>query len=158
MDRFRKIKKGDRPGESHPKSDFDLLNDLYGIGQGDPEEPQGLSKKLPKRPEPVVTEKTVNNVRYTVIKDDKRERKFAQNTTGNPVMIEVIANDRHGRKERIKCFPTDTVLMLKKLIAAKLGTRHEKLKLQRANAVLNDQISLEDYEIKNGSSLEIYYN
>jgi ubiquitin-like protein 5 len=158
MERFRKIKKGDRPGEAKPKSDFDVLNDLYGIDQCELDDPQLPSKKLLKRPDPVVTEKTVNNVRYTVIKDDKRERKFAQNTTGNPVMIEVIANDRHGRKERIKCFPSDTVLMLKKLIAAKLGTRHEKLKLQRANAVLNDKISLEDYEIKNGSALEIYYN
>lgn len=158
MDRVKKIRKTDRQTPSAPKSDFDVLNALYGLDTDARKDTDADRKRPLKRPDPVVTEKTVNNVKYTVVTDDRRERKFAQNTTGNPVMIEVIANDRHGRKERIKCFPSDTILTLKKLIAAKMGTRQEKIKLQRANAVLNDQISLDDYEIKNGSSLEIYYN
>ena len=70
----------------------------------------------------------------------------------------IIVNDRHGRKERIKCFPSDTVLVLKKLISAKLGTRLEKIRLQRGNSVLSDLVTLDDYEINSGSSLEIYYN
>jgi ubiquitin-like protein 5 len=44
-------------------------------------------------------------------------------------MIEVIVNDRLGKKERIKCRPDDTIGMLKKLISAKTGTRPEKIRL-----------------------------
>ena len=72
-------------------------------------------------------------------------------------MIEIIVNDRYGSKERIKCFPKDTIEILKKLIAAKTGTKHTKIKLQRCNSVLKDNISLEGYEIKHGSSIEMYY-
>lgn len=73
-------------------------------------------------------------------------------------MIEIIANDRVGKKERIKCFPTDTVFIFKQLLAAHIGTRPEKIRIQIANKVLNDKITLEDYEIKDGSSVELYYN
>lgn len=44
-------------------------------------------------------------------------------------MMEVICNDRCGGKVRVKCFPHDTVLILKKLIAAHTGTRYEKIRL-----------------------------
>lgn len=40
-----------------------------------------------------------------------------------PVLIEVVVNDRMGRKQRIKCSPKDTVFDLKKLTAAQIGTR-----------------------------------
>lgn len=40
-----------------------------------------------------------------------------------PVMIEVIVNDRMGKKEAIKCCPTDMIGDFKKLISAKIGTR-----------------------------------
>ena len=36
-------------------------------------------------------------------------------------MIEVILNDRLGRKIRVKCNPSDTVGDLKKLVAAQTG-------------------------------------
>lgn len=42
-------------------------------------------------------------------------------------MIEVIANDRLGRKVRVKCSPDDTVGDLKKLIAAQTGTAPQKV-------------------------------
>jgi len=73
-------------------------------------------------------------------------------------MIEVIANDRVGKKVKIKCFPTDTILMLKQLIGAHIGTKPEKIKLQKSYTIFKDHITLEDYEIKDGSSLELYYN
>ena len=44
-------------------------------------------------------------------------------------MMEVICNDRCGGKVRVKCLPTDSILNLKKLIAAHTGTRYEKIKL-----------------------------
>ena len=42
-------------------------------------------------------------------------------------MIEVICNDRLGKKIRVKCNPEDTVGDLKKLLAAQTGTRPEEL-------------------------------
>ena len=106
----------------------------------------------------MVTKEKINDVSYTVVKNEYSEKKIAENTTASPVMIEVIINDRHGHKERVKCLPTDTVLILKKLTAARLGTRYEKLRIQRGNSVLSDLVTLDDYEIKGGSSLELYYN
>lgn len=73
-------------------------------------------------------------------------------------MIELIINDRIGKKVRIKCFPSDSIWNLKQLIAAHIGTKPEKIKLQKSYQVLKDQITIQDYEIKDGSSLELYYN
>jgi ubiquitin-like protein 5 len=75
-----------------------------------------------------------------------------------PQMIEIIVNDRIGKKVRIKCFSTDTIAILKQLIAAHTGTKPEKIRLQQSYKILKDQITLEDYEIHDGSSLELYYN
>ena len=44
-------------------------------------------------------------------------------------MIEVIVNDRMGKKERIKCSPDDTIASFKKLISAKTGTLPSKIRL-----------------------------
>lgn len=47
---------------------------------------------------------------------------------------------------------------LKILTAAQLGTRPEKIVIKRSQyLVLKDHITLEDYEINDGSSLELYY-
>lgn len=75
-----------------------------------------------------------------------------------PVLIEVVVNDRMGKRQRIKCCPTDTVLQFKKLISAQIGTRAEKIRLQKANIIFKDHITLDDYEIKDGMGLEMYYD
>jgi len=54
-------------------------------------------------------------------------------TVGGPVqsgdsMIEVILNDRSGKKIRVKCNEDDTIGDLKKLVAAQAGTRPEKIR------------------------------
>ena len=49
----------------------------------------------------------------------------------------------------------DTIGDLKKLAAAQLGTRPEKLKIQKWYTVYKDHITLEDYEIHDGSGLEL---
>lgn len=46
-------------------------------------------------------------------------------------MIEVICNDRLGKKVRIKCNSDDTIGDLKKLIAAQTGTKAEKIVLKK---------------------------
>lgn len=71
-------------------------------------------------------------------------------------MIEVIANDRLGKKVRVKCNEDDLVGDLKKLIAAQIGTRPEKIRLQKWHTIFKDNITLADYEIHDGMSLEMY--
>jgi ubiquitin-like protein 5 len=73
-------------------------------------------------------------------------------------MIEVVCNDRLGKKVRVKCNTDDTIGDLKKLIAAQTGTRAEKIRLQKWYNIYKDHITLEDYEIKDGMGLELYYN
>ncbi|KAL4251398.1 Ubiquitin-like modifier HUB1 [Abortiporus biennis] len=71
-------------------------------------------------------------------------------------LIEVIANDRLGRKVRVKCSPDDTVGDLKKLIAAQTGTDWKKIQLKKWYTIYKDHITLADYEINDGMSLEMY--
>ena len=113
-------------------------------------------------------------------------------------MIEVICNDRLGKKIRVKCkcvprvdcvrwvgslqpswspfrlcerrhreshemlvccrSEDDTIGDLKKLLAAQIGTRAEKLRIQKWYTIYKDHITLEDYEIHDGMGLELYYN
>jgi ubiquitin-like protein 5 len=73
-------------------------------------------------------------------------------------MIEVLANDRLGKKVRVKCNEDDTIGDLKLLIAAQIGTRPEKIRLQKWHTVFKDNITLADYEIHDGANLEMYYN
>jgi ubiquitin-like protein 5 len=46
-------------------------------------------------------------------------------------MIEIVCNDRLGKKVRVKCNPDDTIGDLKKLIAAQTGTKAEKIVLKK---------------------------
>jgi ubiquitin-like protein 5 len=46
-------------------------------------------------------------------------------------MIEVVLNDRLGKKVCVKCNEDDMIGDLKKLAAAQLRTRPEKLKTQK---------------------------
>jgi ubiquitin-like protein 5 len=81
-------------------------------------------------------------------------------------MIEVIVNDRLGKKNRVKCWlifylnisPSDTIGDLKKLIGAKTGTKPSKIRLQKWYNVYKDHITLEDYEIHDQMGIEMYYN
>ncbi|RYQ81895.1 hypothetical protein Ahy_B10g100491 isoform C [Arachis hypogaea] len=46
-------------------------------------------------------------------------------------MIEVVLNDRLGKKVRVKCNDDDTIGDLKKLVAAQTGTRADKIRIQK---------------------------
>nr|XP_045011214.1 ubiquitin-like protein 5 [Jaculus jaculus] len=72
-------------------------------------------------------------------------------------MIEVVCNDRLGKKVRVKCNTDDTIGDLKKLIAAQTGTRCDKIVLKKWYMIFKDHVSLEDYEIHDGMNLEPYY-
>jgi ubiquitin-like protein 5 len=75
------------------------------------------------------------------------------------VMIEVVLNDRLGKKVKVKCNEDDTIGDLKKLVALVVGsTRAEKIRIQKWYTVYKDHISLADYEIHDGMNLELYYS
>jgi ubiquitin-like protein 5 len=80
-----------------------------------------------------------------------------QQVNNGPIMIEVVLNDRLGKKVRVKCNDTDTVGVLKKLAAAQLGTRSDKLCIKKWYNIYKDHISLKDYEVHDGMGLELYY-
>jgi len=46
-------------------------------------------------------------------------------------MIEIVCNDRLGKKVRVKCNSNDTIGDLKKLVAAQTGTKPEKIVLKK---------------------------
>ena len=73
-------------------------------------------------------------------------------------MIEVVLNDRLGKKVRAKCNEDDTISDLKKLVAAQTGTRPEKIRIQKWYNIYKDHITLKDYEVHDGMGLELYYN
>lgn len=72
-------------------------------------------------------------------------------------MIEILVNDRVGKKTRVKCLPDDTVSDFKKVLSLQLGVQYTKIILQKGGIVLKDHITLDDYEVHNGTSLELYY-
>ncbi|KAF8396566.1 hypothetical protein HHK36_018190 [Tetracentron sinense] len=65
-------------------------------------------------------------------------------------MIEVVLNDRLGKKVRVKCNDDDTIGDLKKLVAAQTGTRADKIRIQKWYNIYKDHITLKDYEIHDG--------
>lgn len=73
-------------------------------------------------------------------------------------MIEVLVNDRLGKKVRVKCLEEDTVGDFKKVLGLLLGTQASKLVLQKGDSVLKDHITLYDYEINDSTNLELYYS
>ena len=84
-----------------------------------------------------------------------RPSRFLHQSCG---MIEIICNDRLGKKVSVKCNEDDTIGDLKKLLAYVTGTRAEKIRVQKSYTVYKDHITLEDYEIHDGMNLELYYN
>lgn len=73
-------------------------------------------------------------------------------------MLEIVCNDRLGRKITVKCLPEDTIGEFKQVLGLQIGTQPEKLVLKKGYTVFKDHITLEDYEIGDGSSLELYYS
>ncbi|KAK6943815.1 Ubiquitin-like domain [Dillenia turbinata] len=69
-------------------------------------------------------------------------------------MIEVVLNDRLGKKVRVKCNEDDTIGDLKKLVAAQTGTRADKIRIQKWYTIYKDHITLKDYEIHDGMGID----
>jgi len=72
-------------------------------------------------------------------------------------MIAITVNDRLGKKVRVLCNEDDTIGDIKKVIAIKTGTKAERIILKKWYTIFKDHITLEDYEIGDGTNLELYY-
>ncbi|KYQ96861.1 ubiquitin-like protein 5 [Tieghemostelium lacteum] len=73
-------------------------------------------------------------------------------------MIEVVCSDRLGTKVRVKVNEDDTIGDLKKVLSAQIGIKPEKIRIQKWYTIYKDHITLADYEIGDGTGLELYYN
>lgn len=98
------------------------------------------------------------------MKEEQLEKQLEKSAKSSPKdsdqqirLIEIALNDRLGRKCKVKCYPNDTILQLKRLAAAQIGTRSVKIKLQKWHTVFQDHLTLEDYQIHEGSSIEMHY-
>ena len=94
----------------------------------------------------------------------EKKRKTHSNKPTNPSvratasseLIRVFINNRLGTRTEIPCSPSDTIGALKKVAAAYLGTKPEAMTLKRqSERPLKDFLTLEDYEIHDGSSLDL---
>lgn len=72
-------------------------------------------------------------------------------------MVEVIVDDKLGKRSRVKCSASDTIGDLKKLTAAQIGTKPEKIVLKKGYDFYKDHITLDDYEVSDGFMFEMYY-
>ena len=83
------------------------------------------------------------------------KNKSTSNATTQGIIV-VHLNNRLGRGTAIPCSPQDTIHKLKLLASLKLGTRPETMMLKRqGQRALKDGLTLEDYEVGNGSSLDL---
>lgn len=87
-----------------------------------------------------------------------RQFSVCEGERNRETMIEVVLNDRLGKKVRVKCNEDDTIGDLKKLVAAQTGTLPDKIRIQKWYTIYKDHITLKDYEIHDGMGLELYYN
>lgn len=68
----------------------------------------------------------------------------------------MILNNRLGGRKEIMCSQSDTICHFKKIAAVYLGMKPEAIMLSRqGQRALKDSLTLEDYEIGNGSSLDL---
>ncbi|KAF6228437.1 hypothetical protein HO133_008167 [Letharia lupina] len=76
--------------------------------------------------------------------------------TASKVLIRVFINNRLGTKTEILCSPSDTIGAFKRIAAVYLGTRPEAMTLKRqGERPFKESLTLEDYEIHNGSALDL---
>lgn len=70
----------------------------------------------------------------------------------------VTINDRAGTKVKMLCNPDDTIGDIKILIGAQAQIKPEKLRLLGFyHTGLKDHVTLEDYEVKSGTVLNVEY-
>ncbi|KAK2996806.1 hypothetical protein RJ639_003703 [Escallonia herrerae] len=71
-------------------------------------------------------------------------------------MIEMVLNNRLGKKVKVKCNKDDTIGDLKKLVVTQ--NRADKIFIQKWYNNYKDHITFKDHEIHDGMGLKLYYN
>lgn len=109
----------------------------------------------PKNPQ---SAKPASNVIASRIEKKKptthRSRKTAS-ATAPEFRIRIFINNRLGNRREILCSPSATIGAFKGVAAKQLGTRPEAILLKRqGERPFKDSLTLEDYEIGDGSSLD----
>lgn len=85
-----------------------------------------------------------------------RDATRSQDSSLSSLLIRVFVNNRLGTRISIRCSPFDTVSEFKKLVAFQVGSRPDTIMLKRqGQRALRDKLTLADYEIGNGSSLDL---
>ena len=70
--------------------------------------------------------------------------------------MRVFINNRLGARTEILCSPSDTIGAFKKIAAVYTGSRPEAMLLKRqGERPFRDFLTLEDYGVNNGSSLDL---
>lgn len=71
-------------------------------------------------------------------------------------MILVTVNDRLGTKKQIPCLPSDSIKDFKAVVAMMIGRRpHEILLKRQSERPFKDFLTLQDYGVSNGASLDL---
>ncbi|KAK3010183.1 hypothetical protein RJ639_010768 [Escallonia herrerae] len=65
-------------------------------------------------------------------------------------MIEVVLNNRLGKKVKVKCNEDDTISDLKKMVTTRSASS--------SCTTPKDHVTFKDYEIPDSIGLELYYN
>ncbi|MCJ1364955.1 putative actin patch assembly and actin polymerization protein [Acarospora aff. strigata] len=85
-----------------------------------------------------------------------RDATRSQDSSSSSLLIRVFVNNRLGTRVSIPCSPSDTVSDFKKLVAFQVGTRPDAIMLKRqGQRALRGELTLADYEIGNGTSLDL---
>ena len=88
--------------------------------------------------------------------NDKTTRSSSAKVTPSTGLIRLFINNRLGTKTEILCSPSDTIKAVKKFAAIRLGTKPDAMVLKKqSERPLKDALTLEDYEIHDGASLEL---
>lgn len=111
---------------------------------------------------------TADRERHTRSGREKRNDRDAHTSSRRPVvaspatpapaqeMILVTVNDRLGTKKQIPCLPTDTVKDFKAIVASMIGRRpHEILLKRQSERPFKDFLTLQDYGVSHGASLDL---
>lgn len=64
---------------------------------------------------------------------------------------------RLGKRVMVKCMPSDSIGDFKKVLGLQIGTDWKKIILKKGYMIFKDHLTLDDYEIHDGTYLELYY-
>ncbi|KAJ5428834.1 hypothetical protein N7445_010288 [Penicillium cf. griseofulvum] len=140
----RRLERGYRDRPRSPRRD--LEGDRYGDRPRDGDRDRGQRRDDRDAPRGDQEKKA---------KKEKKEKKPVALQSSEP-MIVVHVNDRLGTKAAIPCLASDPIKLFKAQVAARIGREpHEILLKRQGERPFKDQLTLEDYGVRNGVQLDL---